>query len=494
MKLLVKKRQIIFGLIAFGLVIYYSLVIPALLHVILVFITLLMLGLAILRILYSRKVEEIQNINDGTNEYPFVSIHIATCNEPPEMVIKTLKNALAIKYPNYEIIVLDNNTKDENLWKPVESFCKNHPDKIKFKHIEELSGFKAGALNECLKMVHSQTEYIFTIDADYLVETDCITTAINESQKNDFALVQFPQFYVSHQSKTGILKELEHFFTSYAISGNKSFSTLPTGTLSFIKLEALKKVGGWPERSLTEDARLGLDLLRENFKTRFSSKCIGRGIIPGTIEDLKKQRHRWVYGNAQCLLDLIKMRMPGRCKFSAFMQLIAWINLLAIPIVCCILYIVLSFIQKEKDYDLIPLFISLQFGIFITGKFILLVKSSDRESFNSGLRAFFIHLALSFEMAFAFWPALVSGSQKFVRTSKFKAVSSLSSIPLTIPLILVSLSGLLIYQDKDLLAGCCFILFSLFLISGFYIFHEYKPDEKKVRIQNATYENRITGS
>ncbi|WP_026934239.1 glycosyltransferase family 2 protein [Christiangramia echinicola] len=494
MKVLINKQQIIFGLIGFGLALYYSLVVPALLYIFLMLITLLMLGLAVLRILYSRKVEDIHNMNNDTDEFPFVSIHIAICNEPPEMVINTLKNALAITYPNYEIIVLDNNTKFEKLWKPVESFCKSYPDKIKFEHIEKLSGFKAGALNRCLKIIHCETRYIFTIDADYLVEPDCISTAINESIKKDFALVQFPQFYVSHRSKRGILKELEHFFTSYANGGNKSFSTLPTGTLSFIKLEALQKVGGWPERSLTEDARLGLDLLRENFKTRFSNKCIGRGVIPGTIEDLKKQRNRWVYGNAQCILDLIKMRMSGRCKFSAFMQLIAWINLLAIPIVSCLLYIILSFIQKEKDYDLIPLFISLQFGIFIIGKFILLVKSTNKESFDSDLRAFFIHLALSFEMAFAFWPALVSGSQKFVRTSKFKAVSSLSSIPLGIPLILVSLTALLSYQDKDLLAGCCFILFSLFLISSLYIFHEYKPDEKKVTIKNATYENRITGS
>ncbi len=494
MKVLLNNRQIIFALIGFCLVIYYSLLAPTLLQFILIVGTFLMLVLAVLRILYSYNIENFQEKNSVVNQFPFVSIHIAICNEPPEMVISTLRKALAINYPHFEIIVLDNNTSNEQLWKPVEEFCKEYPGLIKFQHIEKLSGFKAGALNKCLKKIHPATHFIFTIDADYLVEPNCISIALDESLKGDFALIQFPQFYGSDQTKKGIHQELEHFFTSYAHGGNKSCSTLPTGTLSFIKLEALRKVGGWPERSITEDARLGLDLLRENYKTRFSNKCIGKGIIPGTIEDLKKQRNRWVYGNMQCLLDLLKMKMPTRFKFSAFMQLTAWINLLAIPLVSCLLYIVLSLIQKEKDYSLIPSFILLQFAIFITGKFLLLVKSSSKETLNSGFRAFFIHLALSFEMAFAFWPALVCSSHKFIRTSKFKAVSSLSSIPLAIPLILLNLTGVLSFQDKDLLAGFTFILFGLFFIASLYLIHEYKPDNRKITVNSATYENRITGS
>ena len=56
-------------------------------------------------------------------EQPFVSIHLACCNEPPEMVILTLDSLAALDYANYEVLVIDNNTKREDVWKPVEEYC-----------------------------------------------------------------------------------------------------------------------------------------------------------------------------------------------------------------------------------------------------------------------------------------------------------------------------------------------------------------------------------
>jgi exo-beta-1,3-glucanase (GH17 family) len=56
-------------------------------------------------------------------DQPFVSIHLACCNEPPEMVILTLDSLAALDYQNYEVLVIDNNTKREDVWKPVEEHC-----------------------------------------------------------------------------------------------------------------------------------------------------------------------------------------------------------------------------------------------------------------------------------------------------------------------------------------------------------------------------------
>jgi cellulose synthase/poly-beta-1,6-N-acetylglucosamine synthase-like glycosyltransferase len=43
---------------------------------------------------------------------PKVSIHVAAYNEPPEMVIETLNALAALDYPRFEVIVIDNNSKD----------------------------------------------------------------------------------------------------------------------------------------------------------------------------------------------------------------------------------------------------------------------------------------------------------------------------------------------------------------------------------------------
>ncbi len=52
---------------------------------------------------------------------PKVSIHVPCYNEPPHMVIETLDYLSRLDYDNFEVLVLDNNTKDEAVWRPLEA-------------------------------------------------------------------------------------------------------------------------------------------------------------------------------------------------------------------------------------------------------------------------------------------------------------------------------------------------------------------------------------
>ena len=94
---------------------------------------------------------------------PFVSLHVPAYNEPPDMVIATLTSLTRLDYPNYEIIALDDNTADENLWRPVEEFCAAHG--IRFMHFEDREGYKAGALNEALQQADSRASLVGVVDS-----------------------------------------------------------------------------------------------------------------------------------------------------------------------------------------------------------------------------------------------------------------------------------------------------------------------------------------
>src|SRR5438477_13021627 len=59
-----------------------------------------------------------------------------------EMVIETLQSLRSLDYPNYEIQVLDDNTDDEALWRPVEAWCRAHD--VKFVYLSDWPGFKSG--------------------------------------------------------------------------------------------------------------------------------------------------------------------------------------------------------------------------------------------------------------------------------------------------------------------------------------------------------------
>ena len=82
--------------------------------------------------------------------WPKVSLHVAICNEPPAMVIQTLDSLAALDYPNFEVIVIDNNTKDPAVWRPVQDYCVGLGERFKFFHFDVMKGFKAGALNYVL--------------------------------------------------------------------------------------------------------------------------------------------------------------------------------------------------------------------------------------------------------------------------------------------------------------------------------------------------------
>ena len=56
--------------------------------------------------------------------WPKVSLHLAICNEPPAMVIETLDSLAKLDYPDLEVIVIDNNTKDPAIWRPVQDYCQ----------------------------------------------------------------------------------------------------------------------------------------------------------------------------------------------------------------------------------------------------------------------------------------------------------------------------------------------------------------------------------
>src|ERR1700677_494701 len=73
-------------------------------------------------------------------DLPFVSLHVPAHNEPPDMVIETLRSLLRLDSPRYEIILMYDNTDEEALWRPVEGWCLRHA--VKFAPLAGWPGYK----------------------------------------------------------------------------------------------------------------------------------------------------------------------------------------------------------------------------------------------------------------------------------------------------------------------------------------------------------------
>jgi hypothetical protein len=72
---------------------------------------------------------------------PKVSLHLPTYDEPPEIVAETLRALAALDYPNYKVLVIDNNTPQEETWRPVEAVCRELGRRFKFFHVEHWPGY-----------------------------------------------------------------------------------------------------------------------------------------------------------------------------------------------------------------------------------------------------------------------------------------------------------------------------------------------------------------
>nr|WP_272482031.1 glycosyltransferase family 2 protein [Roseovarius nanhaiticus] len=268
------------------------------------------------------------------------SIHVATHSEPPHLVIRTLRALLDQDWPSggYEIIVMDNNTADPALWKPVATFCAAHPCRITFLHRMGVRGAKAGALNIALAHTRANATHVVTVDADYVVHRDFLSRAAEALHRTGADYVQFPQSYVATTTTApGVDAELEEYFRTNAAAADEAEAVLLTGTLCVISKTALVSVGGWSGATTTEDADLGVRLCHAGFAGRFINQIVGKGLLPLSLRDLEKQRYRWCSGNVQTLLLHGRKILTPAGNFNLhkrlviLTQLTSWFSLALVP-------------------------------------------------------------------------------------------------------------------------------------------------------------------
>ncbi|WP_051378822.1 glycosyltransferase [Derxia gummosa] len=240
---------------------------------------------------------------DASQE-PFVSVHLACCNEPPEMVIATMDSLAALEYSNYEVLVLDNNTKDPALWKPLEQRCKELGPRFRFFHLDNWPGFKAGALNFGLKQTDPRADVVGVVDADYVVTPNWLSSLARHFLEPEVAVVQAPQAHRDYETQPFRRMcnwEFDGFFRIGMHHRNERNALIQHGTMTLVRRPALDAVGGWGEWTICEDTELGLRLLEAGLDVRYVDEILGRGLTPSDFAALKSQRFRWAFGAMQIL-------------------------------------------------------------------------------------------------------------------------------------------------------------------------------------------------
>lgn len=368
---------------------------------------------------------------------PFVSLHVPCHNEPPDMVIETVERLLLLDYEDYEVLVVDNNTTDPALWRPLEEFCARH-DRVTFLHLEDWPGFKSGALNHALTVTDPRAEVIGIVDADYHVDPDFLADCAPLFADPDVSFVQTPQDYRDWRV-SAYFRRLYHsygyFFDVSQRSRNERNGAIFGGTMGLIRRSSLEQVGGWDEWCITEDAELSLRLLRAGTRGVHIDRAYGRGVMPLSFESLKGQRFRWCFGGIQILRMHWRSLLPGRRteenrltlgqRWAYLVGGLQWFGDLAAVVFT--FFLLAGAVDAVAGEGLVirrlsGLILVAVVALVVLGavRSVALVRRASRASWGEAAGAFGLWLGLGLTVAKASWLGLVSKQGAFLRTPKVK--------------------------------------------------------------------------
>jgi exo-beta-1,3-glucanase (GH17 family)/cellulose synthase/poly-beta-1,6-N-acetylglucosamine synthase-like glycosyltransferase len=370
---------------------------------------------------------------------PKVSIHVPAYNEPPEMLNATLDALARLDYPDFEVLVIDNNTSDPATWGPVEAHCEQLGERFRFFHVAPLEGFKAGALNFALAQTDAAAEVVAVIDSDYQVDPDWLRDLVPLFAEPGTAIVQAPQDYrdgAESAFKAMCQAEYQGFFHIGMVTRNERDAIIQHGTMTMVRRKSLEAVGGWSEWCITEDAELGLKLFERGESAVYVPRSYGRGLMPDTFSDFKKQRFRWAYGAVLILRahlgELLGLRRSELTPGQRYHFVAGWLPWLAdgfnlVFNLAAIGWTVAMVLAPDRFAPPHPIFVVLPlalFGFKLT-KLLFLYRWRVGASLRQSLAAGVAGLALSHVISRAMLTGLVSRGIGFYRTPKHAATKGI---------------------------------------------------------------------
>lgn len=268
--------------------------------------------------------------------WPEVDIFIATYNEPPELLRKTLNGCVHIKYPDpskVHIWLCDDNRRPEMraLAKEMGVGYFDRPDN---------EGAKAGNLNHAMAL--TSAPYIVTLDADMIPRSDFLLKTIPyfvdaelreegrpEGERLRLGLLQTPQcFYDPDVFQHALYcekrapNEQDFFYRTIEPAKTGTNSVIYGGSNTVLSRRALEDIGGFFTGSITEDFATGMLIESAGYVSLALPEPLASGQTPHTFKEHIQQRTRWARG---VIVTARKLKLLSRKNLS-FSQKISYLS------------------------------------------------------------------------------------------------------------------------------------------------------------------------
>lgn len=293
--------------------------------------------------LYSKDyMQRVQNEIFHSHYFP-VSILVPAYNEEVT-IVDSVESLLNLNYRLYEIIVIDDGSKDETSKKLIDHFkmykvhrpirkkvkCQDVEEiyetdglKVKLTLIRKKNGGKGDALNMGINA--SSFPYFVCIDADSMLQNDSLEKIVKPVMEDERVvavggLIRVAQcISIEKGEVTGyhlpwsmlmsmqVMEYDRSFLASRILLDGFNGNLIISGAFGLFKKDVVIAAGGYRTDTLGEDMELVVRLhvfCKNNqipYVIRYEPNAVCWSQAPGTLKDLKKQRRRWHLGLFQSL-------------------------------------------------------------------------------------------------------------------------------------------------------------------------------------------------
>lgn len=368
-----------------------------------------------------------------------ISIIVPAYNEDVT-VCDTIKSLLDLDYDNYEIIVVDDGSKDQTSKKIVDYFAmqpvkkkinsqietskiieiyESYNHKVNITLIKKENGGKADALNVGINA--SSNPYFICMDADSFLQKDALINIVRPILEDDLTVAVggmvrisndliFENGYPinSHLPKNLLvcmqILEYDRTFLGSRIMFDKfNGNFIISGAFGLFQKETVIACGGYDRNTMGEDMELVVKLhafCRGNFnsyKIKYASDAICWSQAPSNLKDLGKQRRRWYLGLFQSMLkhkEIFLNYKFGLISFISYLYFLIYELLSPFIELVGILFTIVFYISGLVNIKYM-LYFFLLYAIFggllsITSFFARIYVNNTKVSIKDLLKVFFL--------------------------------------------------------------------------------------------------------
>ncbi|EIZ80309.1 polysaccharide deacetylase [Novosphingobium sp. Rr 2-17] len=253
---------------------------------------------------------------------PTVSVIIPAYNEE-RVIASSVARVLASDYPEIQIIVADDGSKDGTSAVVAREFG----DDRRVTLLTLVNGGKAKAINRALQ--EATGEVVIALDADTQFEPETIRRLVRWFADPKIGAVAGDARVGNRVNLVTRWQAVEYITAQNlerrALAGFDAMTVIP-GAVGAWRRAALDSVGGYPEDTLAEDQDLTIAIQRKGWRVTYDPRAVAWTEAPETFGALARQRYRWAFGTLQCLWKhraVLRTREPSGLALVGLPQ--AWL-------------------------------------------------------------------------------------------------------------------------------------------------------------------------